>query len=456
MNIKEKIYEKKHLNNVIHATFNPDGPGAIRLHLVPTKFSLIKSTPNIVILNGKDYIPLSTSWSILLSIFIEEISKYQGLEIPNDTLKLIINVTVEKVRKIYGKHVGRDDIKNDLWNMIDTFTNIAQGKDVNLNLGNLSISNFYKELSSPHRIDLMISSMEKEGKWNCNQQCIHCYAAGQKLSNTKELSTEEFKKIINKLKNNCVSQITFTGGEPTLRSDLVELVKEASWFVTRLNTNGVLLTKDLCQKLYDASLDSVQVTLYSHDKEIHNNLVGADNFDKTIEGIKNAINAGLNVSINTPLCTLNKDYIELLKLAKSLNITYVTTSGLIITGNATKSKSKNTRLTETALLKILKEASKFTEENNMTLDFTSPGWIAEEKLRKLGLNPPSCGACLTNMAIAPNGDVIPCQSWLNENASLGNLLDTSWKQIWNSKTCKKIRKESSLTLHICPLRKEDK
>ena len=76
--------------------------------------------------------------------------------------------------------------------------------------------------------------------------------------------------------------MTFTGGEPTLRADLVELVDAAQWFVTRLNTNGRLLTPMLCQKLYDASLDSVQVTLYSHDKDIHNALVGADGFDDTV------------------------------------------------------------------------------------------------------------------------------------------------------------------------------
>ena len=201
MNIKEKMYEKKNLNHVIHATFNPNGPGSIRLHLVPTKFSFFKSVPNIVVLNGRDYIPLNTAWSILLSIFIEEISKYQGLEIPDDTLKLIVNVTVERMRDIYGKKVGREDIKDDLWEMIDTFTAIAKNENVDLDFGDLSISSFYKELTAPHRVDLMISSMEKDGKWNCNQQCIHCYAAGQKLANQKELSTEEFKKILHILQD---------------------------------------------------------------------------------------------------------------------------------------------------------------------------------------------------------------------------------------------------------------
>ena len=56
-----------------------------------------------------------------------------------------------------------------------------------------------------------------------------------------------------------------------------------------MNTNGVLLTKELCNKLYKASLDSVQITLYSSNKEIHNKLVGSENFERTVQGIKNAL-----------------------------------------------------------------------------------------------------------------------------------------------------------------------
>ena len=75
MNIYEKIYEHKHLNRVIHATLNPDKPGAVRLHLVPAKFSPVRARPSVVILNGKDIIPLKPAWTILLSIFIDEVNK---------------------------------------------------------------------------------------------------------------------------------------------------------------------------------------------------------------------------------------------------------------------------------------------------------------------------------------------------------------------------------------------
>ena len=88
--------------------------------------------------------------------------------------------------------------------------------------------------------------------------------------------------------------------------------------------------------------------------------------------------------------------------------------------------------------------------NNLEISFTSPGWIDETNLKHLKLITPSCGACLSNMAIAPNGEVIPCQSWLSKD-SLGNLLDTSFNKIWRSKRCKQIRKQSIKKENQCPL-----
>ena len=62
-------------------------------------------------------------------------------------------------------------------------------------------------------------------------------------------------------------------------------------------------------------------------------------------------------------------------------------------------------------------------------------------LRALGFYPdPSCGACLSNMAMAPDGCVLPCQSWLT-GKGLGNLLRTPWPRIWHNGACRAIRGE---------------
>lgn len=451
MNIYEKIYERKHLNRVVHTTLNPDKPGAIRLHLVPAKFSSFKTRPSIVILNGKDIIPLNPSWTILLSIFIDEVNKHQGNEISDEELENIVKITIKKLKKIYF-YPKDEQVKKDLWEMIGLFTAIANKEETNIDVGQVSIGDFSKYLRGPHRMDLMISSMEKDGKWHCNQKCLHCYAGNQEYATVKELSTEEWKKIIDICKKNCIPQITFTGGEPTLRNDLVELVNYSRWFVTRLNTNGVLLTEKLCKELYQASLDSVQVTLYSSNPKKHNQLVGADNFEQTVQGIKNAIKAGLNVSINTPLCSINKDYVSTLKFAKELGITYATASGLIVTGNAKKSSSVSTQLSKIEITGIMEKACKYAEKVEMELGFTSPGWISESDLKTLKLDIPACGACLSNMAISPDGNVMPCQSWLGKDSSLGNILETDWSKIWKSKKCAQIRKASSKSNYTCPLR----
>ena len=371
--------------------------------------------------------------------------KWEG--ILEETFKKVI----KKVKKVYF-WVSGGEIRRDLLNMINLFVAIARKEETNIDVGQVSIGDFAKFMKAPHRMDLMISSMQKEKHWNCNQKCLHCYAADQEYAETKELSTDEWKDVIDICRKNCIPQLTFTGGEPTMRKDLVELVKYSDWFITRLNTNGVLLTKKLCAELYEASLDSVQVTLYSHDADVHNKLVGAKNFDKTVEGIKNAVKAGLNVSINTPLCSLNKEYVETLRFAKSLGVTYASSSGLIVTGNAKKKESKATQLTEKQITAIMKKACKFAEKEEMELSFTSPGWIPEDMLRELKLDIPSCGACLSNMAVSPDGNVVPCQSWLSEGSSLGNILNTKWDKIWNNTKCKKIRKNSSQISYICPLR----
>jgi MoaA/NifB/PqqE/SkfB family radical SAM enzyme len=204
-------------------------------------------------------------------------------------------------------------------------------------------------------------------------------------------------------------------------------------------------------KLADAELDSIQVTLYSHKEEVHNKLVGAKHFKDTILGIENALASGLNLSVNTPLCTDNKDYTEMLRFLHEMGVRYVTCSGLIVTGNATSDTSKSLQLSKEEIYEIVKAAKTFADDHDMEIDFTSPGWIEDTKLQDLKMIVPSCGACLSNMAITPDGRVIPCQSWLSSD-SLGSMLEDSWKKIWNSDKCKRIRKNSAKAEGVCPLR----
>ena len=448
--LNEKRYELKNWKSVIHTTWNPKGPGVIRIHMIPPKFSLFRTAPSVVILNGQDILPLNESWPILLTDFINKVTSYGPHEMDEQTLEGILNDVFHQMRMVYPD-VPNDRLKEDLEIIMDTFEAVIHGEVPKQEIGLLSIGDYAPYMTAPHRMDLMVSAMTKNGNWHCNQKCLHCYAAGQSLSETEELSTKEWKEIIAACRKAKIPLLTFTGGEPTLREDLCELIAEAKWFVTRLNTNGILLTPALCEALTEAELDSVQITFYSADKAVHNELVGAETFDKTVAGIKNALAAGLNLSINTPLCSKNKDYKKTLEFLKELGVEYVTCSGLIVTGNATKEASTATQLSADEIYETVKEAASYCFANGMEINFTSPGWIPEEKLRELGLDVPSCGACLSNMAVTPNGKVIPCQSWLSGEI-LGDMRTDRFSKIWNHPACKNHRAFSAKMDQTCPLR----
>lgn len=439
MSIRLRTYLRK-VDGVIHTTLNPYRTNAIRLHLIPPAKKR-PGVPWVLILNGQDILPLNTSWAILLAELISAANRRAGNPIDAQEMNRVVAETLAQVQRVFPR-VEERLLRADLTSILNTILEIGQGKSPKIDTGYMTLAKYAPNMRAPHRMDLMISAMRKDGCWSCNQKCLHCYAANQPLGETAELGTEDWKRIIDRCREAWIPQLTFTGGEPTLRSDLVELVEYASWFVTRLNTNGVLLTRELCDRLTEASLDSVQITLYSAHPEVHNALVGAKQFHNTVAGIRNAVAAGLNVSINTPLCTDNCDYVATLQFARELGIRYFSCSALIPTGAATLPDSRSMRLDSDRLLTILRTAAHWCTENAADLSFTSPGWIRDAELRKLHLNVPACGACLSNMAVAPDGSVVPCQSWLN-GVPLGNMLRDRWDDVWKNPTCADIRRRAA-------------
>ncbi|MBR6094439.1 MAG: radical SAM protein [Lachnospiraceae bacterium] len=451
-NTKREIwYAKEHFTEVHHTTLNPEGPGVVRIHLIPPVLREDGVDTSVAIINGQDIIPVNVAWSILLIEFMEEVNAYDGKEVTESDYAVIVKNVCKRMKKVYPM-VPNSFFKKDLNRILETFKQVAYRQPVEEAVGYMSIGDYAPFMKAPHRMDLLVSAMEKNSSWNCNQRCVHCYAAGQLHASEEELSTEEWKNIIDKCRKAGIPQLTFTGGEPTMREDLFELIASAKWFVTRLNTNGIRLDEEYCRKLKEASLDSLQITFYSSDAEIHNTLVGVKMFEKTAAGIKNALAAGLSVSVNTPLCTLNKDYHKTLEYLHSLGVLYVTCSGLITTGNATKESSERLQLSGAEIKEILKDAVKYCADNGMEISFTSPGWVENSFCEELGINPPTCGACLSNMAITPSGKVVGCQSWLSDEP-LGDMLSDAWESIWNSEKCRERRDFSAKMEGTCPLRK---
>ena len=446
-----KAYMDSTFSEVLHTTLNPDGPGAIRIHLIPPKAEEDAFNTSVAIINGTDILPVNFIWAVMLAELIRETNRFDGKEIGEADIQSILDRSTESVKKIIP-FLSTKRIQEDMDTIYTTISQIAYREEVTTDVHYMDIGEYAPLMQAPHRMDLMVSAMTKNGSWHCNQKCVHCYAAGQTLSDEAELTTEEWKKILDSCRSAGIPQVTFTGGEPTMREDLFELISYARWFISRLNTNGIRLTEEYCRKLHEAELDSVQVTFYSADPAVHNRLVGAPRYEETLAGIKNAVAEGLSVSINTPLCTLNRDYNKTLHLLHELGVIYVTCSGLITTGSATQPESEALQLRSEELEEILRNAVSYCHENGMEIAFTSPGWLDEQVFEELNIPSPSCGACLSNMAVTPGGNVVPCQSWLDDQP-LGNILTDDWDTIWNSEPCKARRAYSRQLTGECPLRR---
>jgi len=155
----------------------------------------------------------------------------------------------------------------------------------------------------------MASNLLRLGN-NCNEKCLFCTVAND---NEKELTTNEAKKAIETIAKQGKT-ISFTGGEPTTRADLTELVefsKKAGLEKIELQSNAVLLDKERVQKLKKAGLNHAFIALHSHKKETSEMLVGKkETFVKTVSGIKNLLGAGIPTTISHVITSLNYKHLQ--------------------------------------------------------------------------------------------------------------------------------------------------
>jgi len=286
--------------------------------------------------------------------------------------------------------------------------------------------------SAPYRMDLALT-------YRCNNDCAHCYNARPRQF--PEMSTLEWKRVIDQLWQIGIPHIVFTGGEPTLRSDLPELIAhaQANGQITGLNTNGRRLSDtDFLDRLIDAGLDHVQITLESHNPTIHDHMVGAKGaWRQTTTGLINALDTPLYVMTNTTMLVENSPtMVETLIYLAELGVPTVGLNALIYSG---RGQTVGTGLAEEDLQPLLTSARILTENHNQRLIWYTPTEYCHFDPMQLELGVKGCTAALYNMCIEPDGSVLPCQSYYEP---LGNLLNNSWETIWNHPLSIRLRNRS--------------
>ncbi|MFX0070258.1 MAG: radical SAM/SPASM domain-containing protein [Candidatus Hermodarchaeota archaeon] len=180
------------------------------------------------------------------------------------------------------------------------------------NLRNFLLNNFTNR-TIPYSAQIEITL-------RCNANCPFCSVKTLPQSYVNhEMTTEQAKYIIDQLAGIGVKSLSITGGEPTLRKDLPELVHYMGIehnFINGITSNGYLLPKVL-PKL--EGLDFILTSLDYPTAELHNKARGLNVFDKVIESIKIANRMGIKVIISTVVMNDNLHLLEdICELAKSL------------------------------------------------------------------------------------------------------------------------------------------
>lgn len=129
----------------------------------------------------------------------------------------------------------------------------------------------------------------------CNEKCEFCY---QKIKNEEELSIDDIQHLLRKIKGFNIKTILLSGGEPLLHKDIysiIEILRSFSYEV-KLSTNGILLNEDALNRLNNAKLSELFISLGDlKNHEVLQRLVNIKSLYNKIENMK--VNLGVNIIV---------------------------------------------------------------------------------------------------------------------------------------------------------------
>lgn len=292
--------------------------------------------------------------------------------------------------------------------------------------------------------------------WNytnaCNLRCKHCYQNAGKPS-YDELPTEKRKEIVDELDQENVVSLAFSGGEPLLRPDFLDVAGYAAkkGIYVSVATNGTLVTKAMATKLREASIGYVEVSLDGATSEVHDAFRGVPGcFERAIEGIRNLVENDIYTCIAVTVTKHNIHSIpDIVELGKKLKVKRVVVFNFIPAGRGSEivnldiSPIEREHLLEYLYSELTKGEiqtfctapqyarvcmQKALEENK---DLTAPTHFAAYNLpgktKYLADFLGGCGAGRIYCAIEPNGLVTPC---VFMPITVGDLKTQSFKEIW--------------------------
>jgi MoaA/NifB/PqqE/SkfB family radical SAM enzyme len=190
-------------------------------------------------------------------------------------------------------------------------------------------------------------------------------------SREEEMNGNEIIELINRLPRSKIKEVYFFGGEPLLRNDIFKLINCARRrrFRTLLDTNGGLLNEEVVNKLRNAGLTRLGVSIDSPYPEIHDKLRGQQGlFERAIEGIKYCLDKKITCYFSTYATKenlKNGDLKKIILLGEKLGVSHVRVLSSILMGRWLDKEDFKLNQEERELLKSFRQFGfVFLEENS--------------------------------------------------------------------------------------------
>lgn len=315
-----------------------------------------------------------------------------------------------------------------------------------------SVNTFFCLINSQFRPSYVISGprqLQIEPTNRCNLKCKECSRTNENLPGYKPLDIgdmgfENFKKIYDQFKN--LEKVALNGlGEPSLNKDLFRMIeyiksKKKSPY-TLVTSNGTILQDDLRKKVIESELDYLNISLDASISEIYKKVrPGPLDFNKIIKNLKELLKnkkQKLQIQISFVVMNENLDDIEgFVKLAHELGIENITLRDMYMDW-----AGRNFNFLEINNIKKMKEnvekAKDLASKYNMILTYNHINrkvWPSEKCYHP-------CRYLWDFFSVTWDGYSVPCcLKPYPKIFNFGNVLETSYKEVWNSKKYREFRK----------------
>ena len=296
----------------------------------------------------------------------------------------------------------------------------------------------------------------------CNLRCkmCGCLETAQKYKG-RELTTHEIKDLINQMEKWANSaEVTFSGGEPFVRKDILDLIGYVSskHLTLSINTNGTLINKEIADKLASYPVYHLNFSLDGDSAEINDSVRGKGSFLKVLQSIELLNEAKIRHKSSYPVISLNFTIMKqniggianIIPLAKQYKVQNVFFQP-VITDNTDYQKVNEYIFLEKAeldmLINILKSIGLQAKENQIHTEIPSLPLLRDYfsvKTNNISQRQWKCFVGYNRISISSFGQVCSC---FKEN--FGEIRNNSLKEIWYSPTASRIRKEFKKCKKFC-------